>query len=162
MSGTRAIPEDEHPFPPERMQERGADNIDPADAEATPEDAADDEEQPETQGDEPLEADLGEDGQGDLAGGRARCPRRGRVRSGCRADRPAGRIAVSGVGDQGLRPAHAAPTAGRRRELAAEEEARSERRPHRPDEPPIEPAPEAARAQDRRAPDDTRRSQRKP
>ena len=67
MSGTRAIPEDEHPFPPERMQERGADNIDPADAEATPENAADDEDQPETQGDEPLEADLGEDGQGDLA-----------------------------------------------------------------------------------------------
>jgi hypothetical protein len=70
MSGTRAIPEDELPFPPERVEQRDADNIDPADAEAEPETVdgpADVDEQPETQGDEPLEADLGEDGQGDLS-----------------------------------------------------------------------------------------------
>ncbi|HWV48739.1 MAG TPA: hypothetical protein VN035_04725, partial [Microbacterium sp.] len=67
MSGTRAIPEDELPFPPERVEQRDADSIDPADAEAAPDtaddDPADEEDQPETQGDEPLEADLGEDGQ---------------------------------------------------------------------------------------------------
>ncbi|GAB3595442.1 hypothetical protein [Microbacterium tumbae] len=46
MSGTRAIPEEELPFPPERIEH------------------ADAEEQPETQGEEP---ELGEGGQGDLA-----------------------------------------------------------------------------------------------
>lgn len=72
MSGTRAIPEDELPFPPDRVEQRDAENTDPADAEAVPEeetadDRADEGDQPETQGDEPLEADLGEDGQGDLS-----------------------------------------------------------------------------------------------
>ncbi|WP_243229701.1 hypothetical protein [Microbacterium sp. CIAB417] len=63
MSGTRAIPEEELPFPPERREERDPENTDPADAEAMPGGV----EQPDTQGTDPLDAEIGEEGQGDLS-----------------------------------------------------------------------------------------------
>lgn len=69
---------------------------------------------------------------------------------------------MSGVGDQGLRPAHVEPQPPDDEQVEAEEAAREEPRRKHPAEPPVEPSADAARGQDRSASDPDHRSQRNP
>ena len=60
---------------------------------------------------------------------------------------------MSGVGDQGLRPAHVEPQPPDDEQVEAEESAREAPRRRHPAEPPVEPSAGAASDQERNASD---------